>query len=56
MADNKQSKTQIRSLRKGIIIFALLLASIVAIGIYLWQQSQALNQEYDRIENVWLTE
>ena len=49
MAD-KQTSPSSSSLRKGIIVFSLLLACIVAAGFYLWQQSQTLNGQYDQID------
>ena len=36
---------------QGMIIFALVLAIIVAFGIYVWQQSALLNQQYQAIES-----
>ena len=52
MAEDKQA--QARNLRKGVIIFSLLLAVMVAAGVYLWQQSRELGVQYDRVENVQL--
>ena len=52
MTEDKQA--QARNLRKGVIIFSLLLAVVVAIGVYLWQQSRELGAQYDRVENVQL--
>ena len=54
MAENEQAQIQAQNLRKGVIIFSLLLAMIVAGGIYLWQQSRELGAQYDRVENVQL--
>ena len=36
---------------QGMIIFALVLAIIVAFGIYVWQQSALLNQQYQAVES-----
>ena len=52
MAEDKQA--QARNLRKGVIIFSLLLAVMVVVGIYLWQQSRELGTQYDRVENIQL--
>lgn len=49
MAENI-SKTQAQNFRKGMIIFIFLLAIMVAIGFYLWQQAQTLDNQYDRIK------
>ena len=43
-------KEQDQSLRKGVIIFAVLLALIIAVGIYLMQQAGDLNSQYESIE------
>ena len=48
----QQSDTQASSLAKGLIIFFILLAIIVVVGIYLWQQSSHLNDQYDSIAEI----
>ena len=46
------TKSDVRSLRKGVIIFFLLLIIIGIVGGWLWQESQELSEQYDQIENV----
>ena len=47
----KQLKTSdIQDLRKGIVIFVILLAIIIAVGVYLLNQAKSLHDQYDHIE------
>ena len=45
-----QSKARTPDLRKGIVIFIALLAVIVGFGVYLYQQAEALDRQYDKVE------
>ncbi|MCY3804611.1 MAG: hypothetical protein OXF85_01970 [Candidatus Saccharibacteria bacterium] len=42
--------SELQDLRKGIIVFVILLASIIATGVYLFSQTQTLHQQYDHIQ------
>ena len=49
MASN-ESDNQTPDLRKGVVIFIVLLAVIVGLGVYLYQQAEGLDDQYDRVE------